>query len=114
MATEYTGTWNMKDVYRGDTIKAFAITITDVDNATPIIPMGVCCQMRDSRDNVLYQYNPTTDVVTGRVSFEKVDTRGFSTGLVKFDIEYTLQDSTVRTYVSGKVRILEDISRCRT
>lgn len=42
MATEYTGIWNMKDVYRGDTINSLAITIKDSVTQEALIPRSVC------------------------------------------------------------------------
>lgn len=114
MATEYTGIWNMKDVYRGDTINPLAIRIEDPDTQDVLIPRSVCLQFRDRNDNLVYTW-PANILPTGRVVFDSIpkeDTRTFPVGLLKFDIEFTRSDDKVRTYVSGKLRVLEDVSRC--
>lgn len=114
MATEYTGIWNMKDVYRGDTINPLAIRIEDTVTQDVLIPRSVCLQFRDKNDNLVYTW-PANISPTGRVVFDSIpkeDTRTFPVGLLKFDIEFTRSDEKVRTYVSGNLRVLGDVSRC--
>lgn len=114
MATEYTGMWNMKNVYRGDTINSLVITIKDSDTQEVLIPKDVCLQFRDKNDNLVYDWKPHI-TTTGGVIFDtipKEDTRRFPVGWLKFDIEFTRIDGKVHTYVSGKLRVMEDVSRC--
>ena len=114
MTTAYTGIWNMKDVYRGDSINSSTISIKDTDTLEVLIPKSVCLQFRDKNDNLIYNWIPTI-LSSGKVVFPpipKEDTQQFPVGVLKFDIEFTRPDDKVRTYVSGKLRILEDVSRC--
>lgn len=114
MATKYTGMWDMEDVYRGDTINSLAITIKDSVTQDVLIPRSVRLQFRDKNDNLVYTW-PANISPTGRVVFDdipKENTQTFPVGWLKFDIEFTRSDGKVRTYVSGKLRVMGDVSRC--
>lgn len=114
MIPKYTGEWNRGDVYKGDTIKEFTITLLGRFDRKPVTPVSVCCQLKDRNGNILHTYAP---VINGaRVTFPRIDgedTRDFNIGVCVFDVEYTLPDGVVRTYLKGKQRILEDVSRCQ-
>ena len=114
MATTYTGIWNMKDIYRGDTINPLGITIRDSGTQEVVIPKSVCLQFRDKNGRLIYSWLPTI-TASGRVLFPLIETEftsKFPLGTLRFDIEFTRMDDKVRTYVSGTLNVLEDISRC--
>lgn len=114
MATTYTGIWNMKAIYRGDTINPLGVTIRDSDTQEVLVPKSVCLQFRDKNGRLVFSWLPII-LPSGKVVFPLVPaefTSKFPLGVLKFDIEFTRMDDKVRTYVSGDITILEDISRC--
>lgn len=110
----YTAHWDMKDTKRGDTIKGFALTLSKLIGGDVIIPTSVCCQIRGKGDSLVYSY-PVVIQPSGRLVFPRIEpeiTREMSAGVYKYDVEFTLPDGEVRTYLSGSLRITEDVSRC--
>ena len=111
----YTVNWDMEDTKRGDTIKSFALTLSEVGVGV-ITPSSVCCQFRDRNGNLAHTYEVLYEP-TGRLVFPRVEpetTREWVSGIYKYDVEFTLPDGKVRTYLSGTIRILEDVSRCHS
>ena len=118
--SSYTATWNMKGATQGDTISPFAVILKTgkvgiQEEGTPIIPTNVCCQIRDERNHVVHSYNPVyTDF--GRIVFPPIPpevSRRFRPGVYRYDVEFTLPNGNIRTYLKGTLRISEDTSRCR-
>lgn len=112
--TGYTATWDMRDIIRGDTIKDVALILKDSLTGLIIVPDSVCCQIRDMQGNLIYQYD--VQITAERVLLKGIPstiTSTWSKGVYHYDVEYTLQ-GVVRTYLKGKRRVLEDVSRCQT
>lgn len=113
--TEYTAHYNKKSVYRGDTIDGMNVTIRNTEDDSPIIPIAICAQLRNRMGKLAYQFEYEINPSTGTVHILPVPpsiTAHFSPGVYKYDIEYTLLSGRVRTYLSGEIEILGDVSRC--
>lgn len=115
MIPKYTGEWNRGSIWRGDTLLGFSMRIADKVTAEPIVPVTICAHIVDSfgRKVVALESSIGTD---GTVTFDRVDgevTAAWRAGAYAFDVEYTLADGRVRTYLTGSVTLLEDKSKCR-
>ena len=102
-------------IWRGDTLLGFSIRIADKVTAVPIIPVTICAHIVDSfgRKVVALDSSIGTD---GTVTFDRVDgevTAAWRAGAYAFDVEYTLADGRIRTYLTGSFAVLEDKSKCR-
>lgn len=110
MLAEYSERWDMKSVYRGDTIRQWAITIKNKNSGTTIVPTVVICNMTNRRGGVVYSYTPNI-LPSGKVEFELISgdiTRSWGSGVFDFKVEYTMTDGMTRKYIVGSVEILED------
>lgn len=115
MIPKYTGEWSRGSIWRGDTLLGFSMRIADKVTAEPIIPVTICAHIVDSfgRKVVALDSSIGTD---GKVTFGRVDggvTAAWRAGKYGFDVEYTLADGRVRTYLTGQFTVLEDKSKCR-
>lgn len=114
-STQYTAIYNRKPIYRGDTLDPLRITITDDIAEAHLIPVALCVQIRNSSGKLVTQVGTSVDVETGQVLIEAVPpevTRTFFPGVYRYDVEYTMPDGRVRTYVSGEITVLRDVSVC--
>ena len=114
MIPNYTGVWARGSIWRGDTLLGFSMRIADKVTGEPIIPVTICAHIVDSfgRKVVALESSIGTD---GTVTFDRVDggvTATWRAGAYAFDVEYTLADGRVRTYLTGSVTLLEDKSKC--
>lgn len=114
MVPKYTGEWNRGAIWRGDTLLGFSMRIADKVTGAPIIPVTICA-------NVVYQMGRKVVALDssigadGTVTFDRVDgsiTATWRAGAYSFDVEYTLPDGCVRTYLTGSFTLLEDKSKC--
>lgn len=115
MIPKYTGEWNRGAIWRGDTLLGFSMRIVAKKSGAVIAPIHVCAHIVDSfgRKVVALDSSIGTD---GTVTFDRVDgevTATWRAGAYAFDVEYTLADGRVRTYLAGSVTLLEDKSKCR-
>lgn len=113
--TNYTATYDRKPIYRGDTLDALRITITDTETGDKVIPVSLCVQIRSRYDKILANIGWSIDEDTGSITIDAVPpevTREFYPGVHRYDVEYTLPDGRVRTYLSGTVTVLKDVSVC--
>lgn len=112
--TNYTAIYNRKPIYRGDTLNPMRLTLVDKDLEEAIVPTSLCVQIRSSYGKLLADvgwYVEGDKVVIEAVPPET--TRTFPVGVHRYDVEYTLPNGVVRTYVSGSIEILRDFSVCR-
>lgn len=112
--TRYTAIYNRKPIYRGDTLNPMRLTLVDKGSGEAIVPSSLCVQIRSSHGKLLADVG--WHVEDGKVVIEAVPpetTRTFPVGVHRYDVEYTLPNGVVRTYVSGSVEILRDSSVCR-
>ena len=115
MIPKYTGEWNRGNFWRGDTLLGFTMCITDKDTSVPVVPVGVRAHIADSFGRKIASLDSTIEE-DGTVTFGAIDgevTASWRIGEYAFDVEYTLDDSRVRTYLTGKFTILEDKTKCR-
>ena len=114
MIPKYTGEWDRGSIWRGDTLLGFSMRIADKVTAEPIVPVEICAHIVDSfgRKAVALDSSIGAD---GTVTFAGIDgsvTATWRAGAYAFDVEYTLADGRVRTYLTGSVTLLEDKSKC--
>lgn len=112
--TNYTAIYNRKPIYRGDTLDPMRLTLVDKDLDEAIVPTSLCVQIRSSYGKLLADVG--WRVEGDKVVIEAVPpeiTRTFPVGKHKYDVEYTLPNGVVRTYVSGSIEILRDFSTCQ-
>ena len=114
MIPKYTGEWDRGSIWRGDTLLGFSMRIADKVTDVPVIPVSICAHIVDSfgRKVVAMDSSIGSD---GTVTFARIDgsvTSSWRAGSYAFDVEYTLADGRVRTYLTGSVTLLEDKSKC--
>ena len=115
MIPKYTGEWNRGSIWRGDTLLGFSMRISDKVTADPIIPVMICAHIVDSFGRKVVALDSSIGA-DGTVTFDRIDgsvTAAWRAGEYAFDVEYTLADGRVRTYLTGNVTLLEDKSKCR-
>lgn len=115
MKPKYTARHNLPSVYRGDTLDGFTIRLENKELAQPIVPESVCMQLRDGKGRIA-ALMPTQIAVDGLVTvvgLSAEETARLKPQTYIYDIEFTLPDGRVRTYLTGMVEILADISVCQ-
>ena len=113
--TDYTATYNIPAIKRGDTMDPFRFTVKDKLGAV-IIPSSVCCQVRDSLGKLIITLPTDVDSSTGTVKVGGLHaqvTRTLKAGDYIYDVEFTSPEGRVRTYLEGAFTIIEDVSRCQ-
>ena len=116
--TKYTEEFTLEPIYAGDSLEQFSLEIVDIDSDTglevEVIPSKVCCIFKSYMGKELHRYSPEIKV-GGKVLFKRVPkeiTIKWPAGVTRFDIEYTLPNGRVRTYLKGSIRILEGVGEC--
>ena len=114
MIPKYTGEWNRGSIWRGDTLLGFSMRIVDKETLVAVVPVSVCAHIVDSfgRKVVAFDVSIGAD---GTVTFGRIDgsvTATWRASAYAFDVEYTLADGRVRTYLVGGFTLLEDKSKC--
>ena len=115
MTPKYTGVWDRGSMWRGDTLLGFSMRIADKITGVPIIPVAVCAHTVDQRGRKVVALDSSIGT-DGTVTFDRVDgevTADWRAGVYAFDVEYTLADGRVRTYLTGSFAVLEGKSKCR-
>lgn len=114
MIPKYTGEWNIGSIWRGDTLLGFSMRIVDKVTAEPIIPVTICAHIVDSFGRKVVALDSSIGA-DGTVTFVRVDgevTAAWRAGAYAFDVEYTLADGRIRTYLVASFEVLEDKSKC--
>ena len=114
MIPKYTGEWNRGSIWRGDTLLGFSMRIVDKDTGVPVIPVTICAHIVDSFGRKVAELESSIGT-DGTVTFARVDgdiTATWRAGSYSFDVEYTLADGRIRTYLAGSLTVLEDKSKC--
>ena len=114
MIPKYTGEWDRGSMWRGDTLLGFSMRIVDKDTGVAVVPASVCAHIVDSfgRKVAALENSIGSD---GTVTFASIDggvTAAWRAGSYAFDVQYTLADGRVRTYLAGSFELLEDKSKC--
>lgn len=113
--TKYTGNHKRLTSYkRGDTIPKFALRVVNQLSNEPIVPVSVCSQLRSEFDNLIHIFDVVIDA-DGTVTLGEIPTefsKLFDAGEYFYDVQYTLADGRVVTYLQGSLKIEGDISRC--
>lgn len=115
MIPKYTGEWSRGSIWRGDTLLGFSMRIADKVTDVPVIPVTVCAHIVDQLGRKVVALDSSIGA-DGTVTFCRVDgevTASWRAGKYAFDVEYTLADGRVRTYLTGQLNVLEDKSKCR-
>ena len=114
MIPKYTGEWNRGSMWRGDTLLGFSMRIADKVTGEPIVPVGICAHIVDQVGRKVVALDSSI-AADGTVSFKRVNgevTATWRAGAYAFDVEYTLADGRVRTYLVASFAVLEDKSKC--
>ena len=114
MIPKYTGEWNRGAIWRGDTLLGFSMRIADKVTAEPIVPVTICAHIVDSFGRKVVALDSSIGI-DGTVTFDRIDgevTATWRAGAYAFDVEYTLSDGRVRTYLVASFAVLEDKSKC--
>ena len=115
MIPKYTGEWDRGSIWRGDTLLGFSMRIADKVTGVSIVPVTICAQIVDSFGRKVVALNSSIGI-DGTVTFDRVDgsvTATWRVGKYGFDVEYTLADGRIRTYLTGSFTVMEDKSKCR-
>jgi hypothetical protein len=107
---KYTYEHNRNPVWNGDTLKAVQFKIMDKETFLPIVPNSVCAQIRDKYGKILHTYDveiyPDGTVVLPDVLADWKQVDSF------YDVEYNMDDNINRTFFTGTVTVLKDVSKC--
>lgn len=114
MTPEYTATYNLPTIYRGDTMDDFTIKLNMPDRGQPIVPTSVCVQLMDERGRIAATLGTqiSSDGLVTVKGLSASETAALKPQVYRYDVEYTLPGGHVRTYLTGTREILEDVSRC--
>jgi len=102
-------TYNYGDQVRGDTIGVRTVTI--VIDSSPASLSSARMNIRRNNGALVFNVSPTvnSNVVT-IPAIAAADTAKFPVEQLKYDLEVTLSDSTVHTYMGGTINIVTDFS----
>lgn len=108
--------YNFNSHVKGDTFKAITFTVTVNDDPLDLTGASIRMQLRLSPLHpVAYELSTAgdqieiTDAVNGKFQIKKqiID---FPAAVYYYDIEITLADGDVKTYVAGKWQITQDVT----
>ena len=109
----YTGTYDRPAYVRGDTIPAFTLTVQQGDPPQNVTPTSARAQLRTAMGKLLHEFamsiDPDGKVRMGAVQPE--DSARFPLGKHYYDVEVTLPDGRVLTYLRGTMKIVADVTR---
>ena len=114
MIPKYTGVWDRGSIWRGDTLLGFAMRIADKDTGVAVVPTEVCAHIVDPFGRKVAELESSIGT-DGTVTFARVEgavTAVWRAGSYAFDVQYTLTDGRIRTYLSSTFTLLEDKSKC--
>lgn len=106
--------YNFPDHIKGDTWNVTNFTINVNDNPKDLTSATIAMKIRD-RNGILLKSLSTgsgltiTDATAGKF---KIDAQvlDISIGTHKYDIEITFPDGTVKTWIAGKITIIQDMT----
>ena len=110
-------TKDLKDRVKNDTFESVNFTLSDKTTGDPIDLTGISaqCQFRFSTKLGLVVLDVTlgsgltlTDAVNGIITIEGFEPITWEVGCDKYDIQITFPSEKIKTYVQGKVTILQD------
>lgn len=110
--TSYTGTHKRPTFKRGDTIGGMSLTIREKITTNPIVPASVLARLYRV-GKVVYTFTSVINAITGEVIIEPIPatiSRTLKAGEYFYDVEYTLADGRVATYLDGTLNIEGDFS----
>ena len=114
MIPKYTGVWDRGSMWRGDTLLGFSMRIVDKDTDVAVVPTDICAHIVDSFGRKVVALDSSIGA-DGTVTFDRIDgsvTATWRAGAYAFDVQYTLADGRIRTYLTGALVVLEDKSKC--
>lgn len=114
MIPKYTGAWDRGSMWRGDTLLGFSMRIVDKDTGVAVVPTEVCAHIVNSSGRKVAELESSIGT-DGTVTFARVEgavTAEWRAGSYVFDVQYTLADGRIRTYLSSTFALLEDKSKC--
>jgi len=107
-------TYNFPDHIKGDTIEAIQFTVTVNGSALDLTDAAIRMDVRTQTGALLHTYQigtgfTVTNAAGGIFEFDEqiVD---LTPGTNHYDIEFTLADETVKTYIAGTWVITQDVT----
>jgi hypothetical protein len=108
-------TYNFPDHRKGDTIEAITFTITVNTVALDLTGASAKMDVRNSKGNRLARFTTTpaagltilAPATDGKLRFDE-QIIGIEAGTHDYDIEITLADDSVKTYIAGRWTITQD------
>lgn len=111
--TTYTGVHNRPSYKRGDTVGGMTLVVRDRETRDPIVPVSVRAQLRNQYGKLAYTFDTAIDLSTGVVSLYPIPATAsekFAVGVYGYDVEYTLANGRVVTYLQGTLDIQADVT----
>lgn len=113
------GTYNFINHYKGDTFKGAQFTFLNETTSSPIDLTGteIRMQFRKGRKNGAVKATldltdglTLTDASNGILTVDPfiID---FEADVHYYDIQVTYADGTIKTYVQGKIKVIQDVTR---
>lgn len=109
--TEPRGRIDLPTLVRGDTLDGFSHLYTLDSDGSELSITSARATLKSATGTPFHNWATGTDVtiVGGLVTFGAVqDTLSFPIGTMNYDVELTLNDGSLKTFVCGKMRVVED------
>lgn len=105
------GTYNIS-FRRGDTYEGQSFTFTDTGTGDPIAITSGRAQVRDSSDKQVHSFTVTISGAGNNVAtlsdISQSRSASIPSGVHNWDLELTLVDGRVRTYITGTFTVTKD------
>ena len=118
MAT-YTYEYNFADKVKGDTLETVQFTVQVNSAPLDLTDCTILAQFKKQPCQT-YDYQLGSDVAIGGITITnavggvfQIDERilSWKQGTYFYDIQFTWTDGTVKTYIGGTIKIVEDVTR---
>lgn len=106
------GVYNFPDVVRGDSINAKQFTV--VIDAVPLDldPVTIRSTFKGPSMNEVKTIGSGITIIDANAGIFQIDQFILSrAGIYNYDIEFTLSGGSVKTFIEGSIKVLEDFTR---
>lgn len=110
------GIYNIPTQYEGDTFDGFQITITQTSEGTttPINLLGTTITSKFKQDGTVVldlSEGSGITIVDDEAGIFKIDSFTVpSTGMYEYDIQFVYADGSVKTYLRGSMKVVDQIT----
>jgi hypothetical protein len=110
--TNYTAEYHRPAYKRGDSIPGLQVRVEVGNPPAELLPVAARAQLRSPLDVVVHEFETQIDGSTVTLlGIPPEVTATFKPGVHKYDLEYTLPDGRVVTWLGGSMRITADVTR---